>query len=84
MLADFERKLAAIYYPADHPAWKVAHEVAQAALTDARKRVAEAFRELGIPRRSHRTSTSAGMAEARTLLRAVARNYATSPRPRST
>ena len=50
MLADFERKLAAIYYPEDHPAWKAAHEAAKAAVADARERVAEVCRDLGIPK----------------------------------
>ena len=50
MLADFERKLAAIYYTEDHPAWKAAHEAAKAAVADARQRVAEVCRDLGIPK----------------------------------
>jgi len=50
MLADFERKLAAIYYPEDHPAWKAARYAAKAAVEDTSNRIAEVCRDLGIPK----------------------------------
>ena len=48
--ADFERKLAAIYYPRIIQLGKLAHEAAKAAVADARDGVAEVCRDLGIPK----------------------------------
>lgn len=50
LMADFEAKLAAVYYPSDHPAWKAAHEAADKAVADAQATIAAACRELGIPK----------------------------------
>jgi hypothetical protein len=49
-MADFEAKLAAAYQPSDHPVWKAAHEAVDKAVADARTVIAEACRELGIPK----------------------------------
>jgi hypothetical protein len=50
LLADFEAKLAAVYYPSDHPAWKTARKAADRAVAEANAAVAEVCRELGIPK----------------------------------
>ena len=50
LMADFEAKLAAVYYPDDHPAWKTAHEAADKAAAEANAAVARVCRELGIPK----------------------------------
>ena len=50
LTADFEAKLAAVYFPDDHPAWKTAHEAADKAVAEANAAVAKVCRELGIPK----------------------------------
>ena len=50
LMADFEAKLAAVYYPSDHPAWKTAHEAADKAVAEANAAVAKVCLELGIPK----------------------------------
>jgi hypothetical protein len=49
LMANFERKLAAIYKPSDHPVWAQAHAAAERAGEEAQAKVAATFRELGIP-----------------------------------
>jgi hypothetical protein len=49
LIADFERKLTAIYRPGDHPVWKEAHAAAERVGQEAQAKVAATFRELGIP-----------------------------------
>ncbi len=49
LLANFERKLATIYKPEDHPVWKEAHAAAKRVVEEAQAKVAATFRELGIP-----------------------------------
>lgn len=49
LLATFERKLAAIYKPKDHPVWQKAYAEAKRVGTEAQAKIATTFRELGIP-----------------------------------
>lgn len=65
LMADFEAKLAAVYYPSDHPAWKTAHEAADKAVAEANAAVAKVCLELGILRRSLLASGPAGTVVAR-------------------
>jgi hypothetical protein len=48
-LANFERKLATIYKPSDHPVWKEAHAAAKRAAQEAQAKITATFKELGIP-----------------------------------
>jgi hypothetical protein len=49
LLADFERKIAAIYKPSDHPVWQKAHADAANAVAVAREKIEATFKDLGIP-----------------------------------
>jgi hypothetical protein len=49
LLATFERKLAAIYKPKDHPVWQEAYAAAECACEEAQAKIAATFRALGIP-----------------------------------
>lgn len=49
LIANFERKLAAIYKPKDHPVWAEAHAAAKRAGEEAQAKVQATFRQLGIP-----------------------------------
>lgn len=49
LMANFERKLATIYKPDDHPVWKEAHDAARLVGDEAQARIAATFRDLGIP-----------------------------------
>ena len=49
LIANFERKLATIYKPSDHPVWKEAHAVATRAAREAQAKIEATFRDLGIP-----------------------------------
>jgi hypothetical protein len=51
LLAQFERKIAAIYLPTDHPVWAEAHAKVKAAEAEATATIRATFRELGIPER---------------------------------
>ena len=50
LMADFEKKLAAVYYPSDHPAWKTAQAAAETAVNKAKADIAAACQELNIPK----------------------------------
>jgi hypothetical protein len=49
LIANFERKLATIYKPDDHPVWARVHAIAKKTESEARAAMARTFRELGIP-----------------------------------
>ena len=49
LVANFERKLATIYKPSDHPVWAKAHAIAKQAESDACALMVATFKELGIP-----------------------------------
>jgi hypothetical protein len=49
LLADFERKLATVYHPKDHPIWAKAHAEAKRVAAEAQAAMAVTFRELGVP-----------------------------------
>jgi hypothetical protein len=49
LIANFERKLATIYKPDDHPVWAQVHAMAKKTESEARAAMARTFRELGIP-----------------------------------
>jgi hypothetical protein len=49
LIANFERKLATIYRPGDHPVWKEAHAAAKRAAHEAQAKIEATFRDLGIP-----------------------------------
>lgn len=51
ILADFERRLASIYTPDDDAAFRDLHAAAGEAVEDAKAKLAERCRELGIPER---------------------------------
>ena len=83
LMADFEAKLAAVYYPSDHPAWKTAHEAADKAVAEANAAVAKVCLELGIPK-AFAPGVRAGWysrGESASSERAV--SCGTSPKPRS-
>jgi hypothetical protein len=49
IVAAFERKLAAIYKPKDHPIWEAAHAKVMAAVELAQAEMRASFQDLGIP-----------------------------------
>lgn len=49
LIANFERKLATIYKPEDHPVWQEAHAAATHAVAEAQAKIQATFHELGIP-----------------------------------
>ena len=49
LMANFERKLATIYQPKDHPIWRQAHAAASKAAAEAQAQITATFRDLGIP-----------------------------------
>jgi hypothetical protein len=51
LMADFEKQLATIYQPEDHPVWENLHEAVNKAVADANIRIMEVCRELGIPKK---------------------------------
>jgi hypothetical protein len=52
LLADFERQMAAIYQPDDDPVWQEARRAVQEVVNEARAKISERCRELGIWERS--------------------------------
>jgi hypothetical protein len=49
LMADFEKKLAAVFKPTDHPIWKQAAAAAEAVTSEANERILQVCRDLGIP-----------------------------------
>lgn len=49
LMAQFERKLATIYQPKDHPIWQEAHAAATKAAAEAQAKIVATFSALGIP-----------------------------------
>lgn len=49
LMAEFERKLATIFKPEDHPIWQEAHAAAKTAVEEAMVKIKATFSDLGIP-----------------------------------